>query len=310
VESLLGEGSRFRIRLPVSRRADLAEAFSPDQITEMVPADIYKENGFRLPDSLKKGPNQNVILVVEDNRDVAAYLESVLSGFEVRVCYNGREGLEMAQNIIPDMIVCDIMMPEMDGLALCRILKADKRTNHIPVILLTAKADTASRMEGLEAGADAYLTKPFRREEILLRIGKMIELRQKMQERYRDLAFLFQAETVASPKGNTAEDQFLREVHQIIETHLSDPDLNVEAICRELGMGRTQLFQKFKALTGQTISDFIRKTRLYKARHLLKNTSLNVSEIAGEVGFRSLSTFSRNYRAEFGMNPSEVKNGG
>ena len=267
--------------------------------------------GNKTQDGHPARPGQPTVLVVEDNPDVVEYIRAILSSrFQIEVEYDGKQGLAKSLKSIPDIIISDIMMPEMDGLEMCRLLKADKRTSHIPIILLTAKVDMASKIEGLQAGGDAYLAKPFDKTELLVRINKLTEMRAQLQERYRDLGFLFQ-NTNSRPEQDThPEDHFMRELHAIIESNLADPDFSIGQLGEQIGMSRATLYRKFKAITNLPLSDFIRRVRLHKARQLLESGSLKVTEVAMDTGFKNLSTFSRSFREEFGISPSEARHGG
>lgn len=196
------------------------------------------------------------------------------------------------------------MMPEMDGFELCDKLKMDFRTSHIPIILLTAKADMPSRIEGLERGADAYLAKPFHKEELQVRLHKLLEIRKQLQERYASLP---SAGSRPPSVEYEIEDAFMKQVRDILEAHLSDEYFGILDLCKELGMSRPQFYRKFKALSGQTVGQYFRSLRLNKAKALLLATSLHISEIAYEVGFKDPAYFTRVFKEEFGVNPSEVR---
>jgi signal transduction histidine kinase/CheY-like chemotaxis protein len=308
VESQLEQGAAFTLSLPISRSVSPLEEWAPGEIKDKVFPYLEwpEEKPERADKTERKTPY--TVLIVEDNEDVITYLHSILNpGFRLEVARHGKEGLAQARKSIPDLIVSDVMMPEMDGRAMCQQLKTDKLTSHIPIILLTAKADTESKIEGLEAGADAYLTKPFHKTELLVRMEKLIQLRTSLQERYRDLGFLFQPEPGFAPHP---EDYFLGELREVIESHLGDPNFSIANLCQLMGMSRTQLYKKFKALTQQSLAEFIRKVRLYKAREFLQTTHLNVTQVAMEVGFKNLSSFSRAFHEEHGMTPSEMRKGG
>lgn len=309
-ESEPGKGAAFSFALPITRSAPVGHDYDWPDIREAVSAYISLPEDGRIPEEEAAGADQHTVLIVEDNADVVAYIRSVMnSRFHVVARHDGIEGLAKARALIPDIIISDIMMPGMDGLELCRQLKTDKRTSHIPIILLTAKADVTSRIEGLQAGADAYLAKPFNQTELQARIDNLIELRNRLQERYRDLSFLFQPKHALPEENIHPEDHFMRELHGIIEENLSDPNFSIIMLCGQIGMSRATLYKKFKALSNQSVADFIRRVRLHKARQLLETTTLNVTQVAIDVGFKNLSTFSRSFSEEFGVNPSEIKKG-
>ncbi|MCB9282917.1 MAG: response regulator [Lewinellaceae bacterium] len=307
VKSKEGEGAEFLVALPITRTAAPGQPVGRKAIKEAILPFLHPENDESSVDDSIPVSSQPTLLIVEDSPDVVTYLEAILGPrFHLKVATNGKEGLARARQVIPDLIVSDIMMPEMDGLEMCEALKTDMRTSHIPIILLTAKSDQTSRIEGLRTGADAYLAKPFDKTELLVRIDKLIELRANLQERYRDIRFLFELKNTPADDPHP-EDQFMKEVHGIIESHLSDPNFDVPQLCKELGMSRSQCYQKFRALTGQSPADLIRRIRLHKARLLLEATGKNIGEVSAETGFKDLSTFSRSFRREFGVNPREVR---
>ncbi|MEN0004583.1 MAG: DNA-binding response regulator, partial [Bacteroidota bacterium] len=198
-----------------------------------------------------------------------------------------------------------VMMPRMDGLTLCETLKTDDRTSHIPIILLTAKATIASRLEGLEKGADAYLAKPFQREELLLRLDKLVELRKRLQKHFNATGTLLEA--IRDNKEPTPDQRFVQTLLRLIKQRLDDPDLSVVDLCRAVKRSNTQVNRKLKALTGKTPSQFIRFVRLQHALELLKTSDLNISEIAYQVGFSNANYFSRAFSEEFGTAPSGVR---
>jgi YesN/AraC family two-component response regulator len=206
---------------------------------------------------------------------------------------------------LPDIIISDVMMPEKDGFEVCATLKADERTSHIPIILLTAKAQQADKLTGLKYGADAYLMKPFDKEELFIRLHQLVQLRQTLYEKYS------QAERyLTAPPENeepTLEDIFLQKVRDAIEAEIDNAAFSIPDLCEALLLSNMQLYRKLKALTGQTPILFIRSYRLQKARHLLQTTDLNISEIAYDVGFTDPSYFSRAFKKEFGHSPSDFR---
>lgn len=252
----------------------------------------------------EKTEAENIILLVEDNADMRTFIRAQLAdGYKVIEAADGRQGMKLALEFIPDLVISDVMMPGMDGLQLCDALKNDERTSHIPIILLTAKADVESRLEGLERGADAYLAKPFNREELLIRSRKLLELRQRLRERYATL----QPPEPATDKGLQMEDAFLKKIRQIVEQHLSDVDFDMEQLSRALGMSRSQVFRKVKALTSRSPSLFVRTVRLERAKELLQTTDRSISEIAYEAGFSTPNYFSDTFLEAFGVRPSEFR---
>jgi DNA-binding response OmpR family regulator len=215
---------------------------------------------------------------------------------------NGLEGYRMALEGLPDLIISDVMMPGMDGFTLCSTLKTDPRTSHIPVVLLTAKADAESKLAGLETGADDYLTKPFGLEELLLRVRNLLESRRKLREKYGKQLTLNPKEITVT----STDAQFLERALSIMETQMANPDFDVEAFSREVAMSRSQLHRKLVALTGQGPGDFIRTIRLKRAAALLQSQAGNVSDVAYRVGFTNLPYFSKAFREHFGQTPSST----
>ncbi|MFZ4572702.1 MAG: helix-turn-helix domain-containing protein, partial [Bacteroidales bacterium] len=183
-------------------------------------------------------------------------------------------------------------------------VKRDMRTSHIPVVMLTAKTDIASKLEGLERGADDYLAKPFHEGELAVRLKKLVELRRKLQERYASM----EKDPLFEDKSVHLEDAFIKHIREVMETNMDNDQFGILQLCKSVGMSRAQLYRKFKSLTDKTVNEYLRTFRLYKARELLLTTGLNVSEVAYETGFKNLSHFSRVFTEEFGTNPSELKN--
>lgn len=302
VSSKVKKGTEFCVHLPISRKVLHAIqapkgnewAKYPDLSAMPLGVDGTSDK------ELKPYP---LILIVEDHQDIAVYLQGCLQKeFNLAFASDGEQGLQMALELIPDLIISDIMMPQKDGYALTYDLKNHHLTNHIPIILLTAKADRDSRIQGLDSGADAYLTKPFYREELLMRIRKLIELRRQLQLHYQNFGF------VKAGKGhpNNRDFDFLQQINATLDAHLSDQNFEIAHLCRAIGISRTQLHRKLKAITARPTSQYIRSYRLFKARELLLSTDLNVTEVSMEVGFKHLSHFTAAFKREFGINPSEI----
>ena len=303
-ESKKGKGSTFTVLLPVTQnappQAQEKEAFVENKIQPLADLAVFNSVEEIAPEKT----NQPLLLIIEDNQDVTQYLISCVNKeYQLVTATNGQTGIDKAIELVPDIIVSDVMMPEKDGFEVCSTLRQDERTSHIPIILLTAKADISSKLQGLEKGADAYLAKPFNKEELNIRLKKLLELRQALQQRYGNLAVLKKT-SIQSP---TPEDAFLAKIRDLIEKHISDPSYGQVQVCKAIGMSRSQLFRKVKALTGRSASLFVRSIRLQKARELLLTTDLNVSEIAYDIGFTSPAFFTRAFSEEFGMPPSDVR---
>jgi signal transduction histidine kinase/AraC-like DNA-binding protein len=300
VNSLVGEGTTFKILLPVQHKAERQSQASPGlgSVTpEMIPEGVRQEAMLAAVESSDALPS---LLIVEDNADLRQYLISLLEGrYRLEIAVDGQEGVDKAIEIVPDLIVSDVMMPRKDGYALCQELKNDERTSHIPIVLLTAKADDDSRISGLERGADAYLAKPFNRQELQIRLAKLWELRQQLQKKYGALENL--------PPVKNLDDEFIAQVRQTVEDNIDDEDFGIEELSRAVGMSRSQLHRKLKALTGLSTSHFVRSIRVHRAKTLLINTDLNISQVAYEVGFRDPKYFNRSFNEVFGHSPKEVR---
>jgi len=246
--------------------------------------------------------DEEVILIVEDNREMRAFIRAHLqNGYRVIEAADGEEGVAAALESIPDLIISDVMMPKRDGNELCQILKNDEKTSHIPIILLTAKAARESKLEGLETGADDYLTKPFDAKELRVRVKNLIEQRRMLRER-------FSRELVLKP-GEIAitslDEQFLNRVKAVVEKHLGEEEFSVEELAREAGMSRVQLHRKLKALTNQAAGEFILSMRLQRALELMQKNAGTIAEIAYMTGFNTPSYFTKCFRKQFGCAPTE-----
>jgi YesN/AraC family two-component response regulator len=251
---------------------------------------------------------RTIVLVVEDNPDVRNFIkDSLVDDYQVEEASNGEQGIKKAQSIIPDLVVSDIMMPKMDGNELTRVLKNDERTSHIPIILLTAKSDQASKLQGLETGADDFLIKPFDTKELQVRIRNLINIRRKLQQKFGSGELVFE-KSIEEKKLNVIDEKFLTKVMEVIERHISEEEFSIEQFGKEVGMSRTQLHRKLKALSGKSPSNFLRSVRLGRAKLMIEKNEANISEIAYQVGFSSPAYFSRCFKDEFGYPPSDLAN--
>lgn len=308
-ESTVGAGTTFLIKLPITNNSAFvyAQAGSgaaggkPAAIKPLIPRTPVAGATSGYPD------NAPTLLLIEDNPDVVEYLTACLKDqFILDFAYNGEAGIEKALENVPDLVISDVMMPFKDGFEVLEALKNDGRSSHVPVILLTAKADVQSRLAGLRRGADAYLSKPFNQEELLVTIENLLELRRTLQQRYRQNILTTEPVMPAAVPADP-EDAFLQQVRNIIEANYADDTFGLPQLCQKIGMSRSQLFRKMKALTDIAPSDLIRKHRLNKAKALLESGAVNVSEAAWEVGFKDPSYFSKLYQEEFGVAPREVR---
>jgi signal transduction histidine kinase/DNA-binding response OmpR family regulator len=304
VQSEIPGGTEFTIVLPVTNQSE---------VKNDIDFELYKSDNFLFTsgtpkDPVKKGiknritKNMPKLIIVEDNPDVARYIESILrQDYNIKIAANGQEGLDLALKIIPDLVISDVMMSVMNGFVLCEKLKTDERTSHIPVILLTAMASEANKLEGLETGADAYLVKPFNTKELQIRVEKLIEQRRKLRERFsRDITL--------SPKEivvTSVDERFLNRALEVIEKHMSDPDFGVDVFGKEVAMSHSHLYRKIHALTNQSPVELIRSIRLKHAASLLKQNYGSISEIAYKTGFNSPSYFTECFQKQFGKSPSE-----
>ena len=303
--SIEGKGSTFTIHIPVRQKGEVTNQ-PTEKIEQLVEPSSAEEvpNQARHIDELIQ-PYQTdkpEVLIIDDNVDIRTYLRSVLSEkYNVSEAADGKVGLELARKIVPDIVLSDIMMPVMDGLAFCQQLKTDKAISHIPVILLTARSLDEQRAEGYEHGADAYLSKPFSLRLLLSRIDNLIESRKKLNQTWSKGV----EDDEIGNISNEIDKSFLKQLRKIIQENLANSDLSVEQIGDEIGLSRVQLYRKVKALTGYSPVEIVRKARLTRARHLLQTTERTVSEVAYAVGFSTPSYFSKCYKDEFGENPKK-----
>lgn len=308
VKSSPGKGSVFTVTLPVVQKGefDLSTVVPESRISQFRDGAVYDASQESLSAGLfsdeEIAGDKKTVLLIDDNRDVRNYLKSVLS-FEYNIleASNGKEGIARARKHVPDAVVCDVMMPVMDGMECCRILKSDIRTSHIPVLMLTAYAAEDQKIKGYECGADSYISKPFSADLLLARIGNLINGRKLLASVFSD----------ASSTGSGASDidkGFIDRLKGIINSRMSDPSLSVESIGEEIGLGRVQLYRKTKSLIGYSPNEFLRICRLRKAQAMLSSTEKTVSEVAYSVGFSSPSYFSKCYKEYFGTSPATSKN--
>ncbi|MEL7124510.1 MAG: ATP-binding protein [Bacteroidota bacterium] len=302
VSSKVGQGTTFYVYLPITQ---VAEVYKSKDIGEVRLAGLAHaasiDNGEYHQDGLP------IALIVEDNPDVTIYLQTSLEGkYLLELAPNGKIGIEKALEVVPDIIISDVMMPEVDGFELVERLKDDIRTSHIPIIMLTAKSDYASKIKGLKYGAEDYLSKPFSQEELEIRMKNLLAIRQNLHQRYKDIYSQVPA-TEEKTVATTKEDSFITNLKAVFEKHMDDPDFEVEDLCEELLISRVQLRRKVKALTGRSLSVYIRSLRLQKARQLLLTTDLAVKSVFYEVGFSNHSYFSSSYNQEFGETPTATR---
>lgn len=307
LKSISGVGTEIIILLPVEQQLKNNEANIEIPALESVDPDMEAAIEFeQAPQTLTEEEvnAQNIVLVIEDNDDIRNFLRLTLEpAYRVFDAVDGETGIEKALEIIPDVIICDVMMPGKDGFDVTKFLKKQEKTSHVPIILLTAKAGVENRITGLETGADAYVPKPFSSDELYARIKNLVEGRKKLKEKY-SRSLLVKPDVVAEP---SMEEKFLIRVKNVVEEHLDDENFSVEELSKEVGMSRAQLHRKLIALTGKSASRFVRNYRLEHAYQLLQNKVGTVSEIAYRVGYSSPAYFTKCFTEDFGISPSQVK---
>jgi len=245
---------------------------------------------------------KEIVLLVEDSQEVRQYLKGILfEDYNILEAENGKRGIEIASEKSPDLIISDVMMPIMDGFEFCQKIKTDIQTSHIPVILLTAKASSESKIEGLETGADDYLTKPFHSRELLVRVKNLLDIRKKLKEKFSKDIDVKPANLVV----NKLDEEFLSKAFQVTEKNIDKPEFDTEQFAKEMFLSRSQLHRKLLAITGHTPGEFVRTFRLKKAASLILEKRLSVTQIAFEVGFNSPSHFSKAFRQQFNCLPTE-----
>ena len=299
VESKPGQGASFAVYLPCGRdhipdRDIVSGREEPPPFAEPAAAE-------RMADlNEEQAPG---LLLVEDTPEVRDYIREIFAGaYRITTAADGHSGLKTARADVPDIIISDVMMPGMNGYELCAAIKSDPLTNHIPLILLTARAGDEDRYQGLQTGADAYVPKPFNPRELKLRVRKLLEQRRLLQEKFSRRLL---DESPSAPVALSGDEQFIEQATRIVLEHLEDAAFNVQAFASEMALSRMQLHRKIKALTGKSTTEFIRVIRLREAAALLEKKSGNVSEVAFAVGFNNLSYFVRSFQKQYGVSPSQ-----
>lgn len=325
VESEPGKGSDFIVVIPREQEGDSQVIHNDVDIVDnsvnasastgknVVDESVlqYIDDGDRSRGKVQQLVNENTnrptVLVIDDNTDIRQYERTLLQDeYIVLEAADGKEGLAVALKEVPDLVICDVMMPVMDGLEFTKRLKTNTATSHIPVIMLTAKNLEEHRAEGYEHGADSYITKPFHSKVLLARIENLLRQRQLLKNLYHGTK---EAEKEISEAHLEDRDkQFLKQLQAIIQKNLSDSEFGVEDMGQQIGLSRVQLYRKVKAMTGSSVVDLLRKARLAKARRLLETRSMSVSEVAYEVGFSAPSYFTKCFKEEYGMLPGDVGN--
>ena len=307
VESQLDKGSKFIVILPLDKKVYKPEDFGPQHKEEAVmmfqPSFPVYDTG-ETPNSSEEKKDKFIhsVLVVEDDVDILNYIKTEMSSkYRIHVATNGKEGLNLALKYLPDIIISDIVMPEMDGLSLCKILKSNDKTCHIPIILLTAKTSVEQRIEGLEMGADSYIPKPFNMKHLETRINKLIQLRSTLKQKFTGNL----DEEKEEMKIVSSDEKLLRKFNEKIKEQIGNPDLSVESISKDLGLSRVHLNRRLKSIINESPSTYIRNYRLQQAAWLLVNKKMTIAEVAYAVGFSSHAYFSNIFKEQFGMSPTE-----
>ncbi|GAB4413458.1 MAG: hypothetical protein OHK0039_20370 [Bacteroidia bacterium] len=298
VSSEVAAGSTFSLWIPIRREAPQGVPQAASLQPTMLDQTSFSPEAWG-------SDAQPLVLIVEDNPDLIFYLQSVLvNHYSLKIARNGAEGIAMALELIPDLIISDVIMPQKDGFELCETLKTDQRSSHIPIILLTARATQADKIEGLTRGADSYMAKPFDKEELLVRVEQLIALRRSLQQTYAQGQEQASADALQLP---AQEHDFLQQLKQRLAPVLGEADFTIPQMAELMGMSQVQLYRKLKALTGQTPSLFLRRMRLDASKALLADPEKNIAEVAYEVGFSDPNYFSKTFHQAFGIPPGEFR---
>ncbi len=308
-ESEIGKGTVVTVVIPINQEAALSEPSW--HIEKEIKPTLATTDEIGNDSAVDLGNEQlPLLLLVEDNKDIRYYIAQLVEGiYRIVMAENGVLGMEKAFQLIPDIIISDVMMPLKNGFELTETLKEDHRTRHIPIILLTAKATEADKMQGLKKGADAYLMKPFNKEELMIRLERLLALRKALQDRLAPVSRITETEVTEKETGKelTIEELFLQKLRKTVKAHLDDPTFSIDQLAAVVDLGKSQLSRKLKALTNETPSTFIRNIRLTKGMNLLKTSDLNVAEIAYRVGFKDPNYFSRAFHKLFGKPPTDYR---
>ncbi len=299
VQSTVGKGSTFKVFIPlevVPPEHNAGHCKSKQEI------DHSDQSNDVHPVGNTKDEDAPLLLIIEDDADLIDYLKTdLIFHYRIAIATNGKQGLDLALHVQPDLIISDVMMPHMNGFEVCRQLKNDERMSHIPIILLTARATDDSQITGLQLGADDYVTKPFNSQVLYQRISNLLDSRKRLRERFSREIHLKPADIVIT----SADENFLNRAISVVDKNLSDPEFSVDAFSRQVGFSRVHLYRKLQALTNQSPREFIRFLRLKRAALLLIQGRLNVSETSYKVGFKEVSHFTSSFRKQFGITPSE-----
>jgi DNA-binding response OmpR family regulator/anti-sigma regulatory factor (Ser/Thr protein kinase) len=313
VKSKLGVGSVFQIKLPLGKSylnddeiiSDISETVHFQWLVNDKSDDLikYQEESEK---NVQKSTDfdRPLVLIVEDDDEMRTYLRKSLSQkYQIAEAKDGQEGFEKTKKLLPNIVISDVIMPNLDGIEMCRLLKEEISTSHIPIVLLTAKSEIEAKVKGIEVGADDYIEKPFHFRFLDARIKNILKSREKLREKYRRELILEPEEIEVT----STDEKLLIDIRKVVEEHLTDPDLDVQHLCNEIGISRTNLFIKLKALTGYSPSEFIKTIRLEKAAQYLIKSDKTISEIAYLVGYMYPKYFSTCFHQYSGMTPSEYR---
>jgi len=303
VRSEQKKGTEFKILLPLgSKHLNLSKTDSNSKTNDEIYQQINKSE-INLETANNGERNKKTVLIVEDNSELRNYLKNELKeDYKVKIAINGKEGLQMAIKFIPDLVISDVMMPIMDGFEMCHKIKNDIRISHIPLLMLTAKGMQIDRVKGIDSGADVYLNKPFNMNVLKAHLSQLISSRQILFNKY------YNGVSDKELRNTTSLDkQFITNILEYIHENITDPALNVENLADKLLISRSKLYRKIKALTGNTANEFIKKIRLEKAKQFLENSDYSISEISYKIGFSSPSYFTKCYKIQFGILPTDVR---
>ena len=303
VRSEQKKGTEFKILLPLgSKHLNLSKTDSDSKTNDEIYEQINKSE-INLETANNEERNKKTVLIVEDNSELRNYLKNELKEeYKVKTANNGKEGLLMAVKFIPDLVISDVMMPIMDGFEMCQKIKNDIRVSHIPLLMLTAKGMQIDRVKGIDSGADVYLNKPFNMHVLKAHLSQLLNSRQILFNKY------YNGVSDKELRNTTSLDkQFITNILEYIHENITDPALNVENLADKLLISRSKLYRKIKALTGNTANEFIRKIRLEKAKQFLENSDYSISEISYKIGFSSPSYFTKCYKIQFGILPTDVR---
>ena len=303
VDTAKGKGTIFTVEIPMKQAGTLAEGLEKNAIMANLKEGAVlsaDQETVQVSGEVADDKDKETILVIDDNQDVRDYVKMLLaSQYAVIEASNGQEGLQQAMKYVPDAIICDVMMPVMDGMECCRHLKSEMQTSHIPVMMLTAYTMDEQKIKGYECGADSYILKPFSAQLLRARLRNLIDNRHRLQSFFADNAVIKKESVSEVDKG------FVEKLRNLIETHLGDSDLRVDDLGEKLGLSRVQLYRKAKALTGYSPNELLRIARLKRAASLLASTDKTIAEITYEVGFSAPSYFAKCYKDYFGESPTD-----